>query len=357
MKRVALVGLFLAGALWWLAARSSSGASKNLTPIAAPMAANQGQTARPGGSPSRLPVVATRRGWATGERLFHGGWGGEPGQFGRRHDPESNPEAPMAIAAGAPGALALVDQANGRVQLFHNGKPSGQIRIGDTIQDLALAPGGATALLDRLHDRNLQLFGADGQPLGTVPIVGRGLDEGGSATGVFADDEGFYVERDHEAVVRVADRAGKPDTARPELPGRPTRDGRAWVSAAIFDRGAGRLMVQAVDRRTGRAAWQREIELSAPILRIVLLDSDRRGRIYVGADVGRESSGPPFVIEDEMVSVVRLESSGDPRGAITLPPLVASDESIRPITVDDDGTLYAMYPSDSGLDVMRFVFP
>src|SRR4051812_15247784 len=40
-----------------------------------------------------------------GEGVVHGKWGSAPGQFGRRRDPESSPEGPMAVAAGARGEL------------------------------------------------------------------------------------------------------------------------------------------------------------------------------------------------------------------------------------------------------------
>src|SRR5438094_367999 len=51
-----------------------------------------------------------------GQVIVRGEWGSRPGQFGRRREQESNPEAPMAIAAGGRGEFAVIDQINRRVQ-------------------------------------------------------------------------------------------------------------------------------------------------------------------------------------------------------------------------------------------------
>src|SRR5436189_119932 len=45
--------------------------------------------------------AAVATGKARGTVVIRGAWGSGPGQFGRKRDPESNPEAPMAMAAGA----------------------------------------------------------------------------------------------------------------------------------------------------------------------------------------------------------------------------------------------------------------
>ena len=69
-------------------------------------------------------------------------------------------------------------------------------------------------------------------------------------TGVFADDKGVYVEREHTALVRIADGQGRSDPGREELPGRPTRDGRLFIAASIADRAGGLASVRAFDRAT-----------------------------------------------------------------------------------------------------------
>jgi hypothetical protein len=183
------------------------------------------------------------------------------------------------------------------------------------------------------------------------------VPEGGGVTGLFADDNGIYVERDHEAVVRIADANGVADPNRPELVGRPSRDGRLLLSAAIGDPMTGEIQVSAVDRSSGQPAWQQTLHLAVPVIHIVTLDSDRQGMVYVAVDVGREAPTPPYPILDERIVIARLGSGGAPRGLLEVPPLPTADESFRPITVDDDGTIYVMAAGDGSLAVTRYVFP
>jgi hypothetical protein len=292
---------------------------------------------------------------ATGRAVVSGGWGGEPGQFGRRRDAEANPEGPMALAA-AGGEVAVVDQINRRVQRFKDGKLTGTIPIGgDTVQDMALAPGGRTVLLDRLVDGTVQIYGPDGKLENQLAIAGKGIDEGGDVTGVFADDGGIYVERQHGSVIQLADARGATNGDRPELLGRPSRDGRFVLQVEIADP-TGAMLVRATTRSTGELAWVQTVKTDAPILHVVMLDSDRAGNVYVAAEVGRESAEPPYELADVHLVALRLGNGGALTGQLRLPALGAADETFRPLTVDDDGVLYLMLAQENGLQVLRFTF-
>src|SRR5581483_8058995 len=356
---IAAAILLLAGVAWFMTTSR---------PHAKPAAASPGAAAAPAGesgaaanrrssAPPRIapPPPPTK---SAGEVVLRGAWGSGPGEFGRRREQESNPEAPMAIAAGGRGDFAVVDQINRRVQRFHDGKMIAAIPIGgDTVQDLALGPNGRTLLLDRLADRNVQVYDSSGKLSNEVSLVGPGVKEGGAVTGVFADDSGIYVESDHATVVRIADPDGKPDANRPQLLGRPTRDGRLLVTAAIAARGAAEVTVSAVDRASGQPSWSTVVPCGAPILHLVMLDSDKSGQVYVAADVGDEAPAPPFQILNERIVVTRLGSGGAPRGAITVPPFPTADETFRPMSVDDDGSILVMVAGERGLEVVRYTFP
>jgi hypothetical protein len=99
------------------------------------------------------------------------------------------------------------------------------------------------------------------------------------------------------------------------------------------------------------------VRVGAPILHVLMLDSDRRGRVYLGVDTGRESSEPPYPIVDEAIAVARLGAGGAPEGLLALPALPGADESFRPLTVDDSGAVYAMYAGADALEVVRYEFP
>jgi hypothetical protein len=117
------------------------------------------------------------------------------------------------------------------------------------------------------------------------------------------------------------------------------------------------VLVSAIDRSSGQPAWKQPIHLGIPIVHIITLDSDAAGLVYLAVDVGHETASAPFQIYDEHILVARLGSGGAPRGMLSIPPLPTADESFRPITVDDDGSLYVMVAGDNGLAVTRYVFP
>jgi hypothetical protein len=335
-----------------VAASRDGGAGTTRPSWTSPRPATANSTASDGGA------VGNSVSTAPGTVVVRGAWGGQPGEFGRRRDPESNPEAPMAVAAGAGDQLAVVDQVNRRVQRFQGGKLVGTLNVGgDTIQDLAVTRDGRTLLLDRLADRNVQVYGVDGKLENELGLVGPGITEGGAVTGLFHDDRGVYVEREHGKLIRIADADGKTTSEREELPGRPTRDGRLYISAALGDRPRGQLAVRAFDRTTRELAWAAPVQLAAPILHILLLDSDTQGRIYVAAATGREGTTAPFKIVDEAIEAVQLGPGGDVRGYLRLPPLTTADETFRPLTVDDAGNLFVMVPTEAGLVVTRYQFP
>src|SRR5207249_79291 len=97
-----------------------------------------------------------------------------PGELGRRRDPESNPEGPMAIAASGDGELAILDQVNHRIERWARGRHLGTIAAGgDTVQDIAPGTGGRTLVLDRLLEDNVQVYGADGTLVNQTPLAGK----------------------------------------------------------------------------------------------------------------------------------------------------------------------------------------
>jgi outer membrane protein assembly factor BamB len=361
-KKLAAAGAVAAGVIVALLALRAGGARvvREGGSSSPPAAGTSSPAAPTGGSKAKTsstPTVATLPASASaGSVVIQGGYGSEPGQFGRRRDPESNPEAPMAVAAGPNGQLAVVDQVNRRILRYKDGKLVGTIPTGgDTVQDIAFGHDGKLLVLDRLVDGNVQVYGADGKLANEVSIAGKGVTEGGSVTGVFSDENGIYVENDHDSVVRIADASGAADPNRPALVGRPSRDGRSLLAAEIADAAAGIVTVSAVDRSTGQPAWKQSIPLGSSILHIITLDSDANGLVYLAVDVGREVVGAG--VSDEKILLLRLGSGGAPRGLLAVPPMPTADESFRPITVGDDGSVYVMAAGDGGLAVTRYVFP
>jgi hypothetical protein len=353
----AVVALALLAAIGWWAGRRSVEVRRadqapptTLPPVAAPPVA----TPSPSPSVARLPP----RRAAKSHALVQAGWGDGPGQLGRKTAHESAPEGPMSLTVDKSGNLYVLDEINQRIQRWSkSGAPLPPIPVsGDTAQDLALGKRGSVALLDRLGERNLLLVSADGKPLGEVGLVGKHIPEGGGTTGLFTDDSGnFYVEYEHQAMVRVADSDGNSDADRPTVPGRPSRDGRIFLAAQLADRAGGTALVRGLDA-AGNPLWQSLVSLGGPLLYLTLLDSDADGNVYLAGHTADSSPQPPYALVNEQLVIVSLSPSGAPRGLMALPASPPVAENFRELAVGDDGTIYRMILGESGVTVETYHF-
>src|SRR6185436_15540070 len=92
-----------------------------------------------------------------------------------------------------------------------------------------------------------------------------------------------YVERDGLELVRLGDSAGAADAERPVLPGRPSRDGKALVMASVTDGVHGSVALASLDRATQDKRFAREVAFGMPVLKLLLVDTDQTGVIYLAA--------------------------------------------------------------------------
>ncbi|MSP15792.1 MAG: hypothetical protein EXR73_04100 [Myxococcales bacterium] len=299
------------------------------------------------------------RGRDGGRVVVRGAWGAGQGDFGRRSGEEQNAEGPMAIASGPGGEVIVLDQVNARAVRFGpDGAVRGSVALGpDTAQDLAMSEDGRIAVLDRVGAGQVLLHGPDGVLAGQVPVAGGPIAEAGGATGVFIDAHGVWVEREHGELVRVAGTDGTADPDRPTQPGRPTRDGLAFVHASLPSRTDGIAQLRLFDR-DGQLLWQRSVAFGRPIVQLLLLDSDRAGRVYLGAHLGRESSEPPFMLVDQAIVIARYVAEGGVEtGRLALPATDAPEEVLRPLAVTDEGAILQLVPGDAGVEIVRYEFP
>ena len=286
--------------------------------------------------------------------VVRGRWGTQPGEFGHTAPTEGNPEGPMAFAVAPDGSVAVLDTQNRRVQRFANGRFVSSFALATgAAQDLAVTPDGRLVSLDRLAAATVTLHGPDGTPAGSARLVGGPITEGGAVTAVFADAQGVYVEREHREVVRVLDASGREDPARPTLWGRPSRDGRQLLRAAIDDRMGGVVRVSVAARSNGAMDWSTAVPLGAPVLQLLMLDSDAAGRVYVAAETGTPTADG---VRDAAVVAVRLDTTGAVTGTLSLPAPSGPEEVFRQMSVDDAGALYVMVMTPEGVEVRRDAF-
>jgi hypothetical protein len=284
------------------------------------------------------------------------GWGSGASQLGRERPQEGNPEAPMSLAATSAGEAVVLDQVNGRlVRLGPDGQVRGSLPLTQqTPQDVTVAPDGTVLVLDRLKDQSVALIDpTTGELKGDLPVTGPSLPEPGGITGTFVDGDSVYVEREHGALVRIGDLSGKADPTQPEIPGRPTRDGRAYLLARIIDAPAGRLFVNVIDRDSGQRRYTREYRLAFPLMAITLLDSDRTGLLYL-AVAGTLPTGTPGTAPEPGVRLFCLDPlDGKVLGQTDLPLNTLPEETFRDFTVLDEGGVLFQLRTEAGVTLRR----
>jgi len=285
-----------------------------------------------------------------GRTVFSAQWGSGKDQLGRDRPVEGNPSGPMSLAVDGKGRVHVLDGINGRVvRRGADGKPETTVPVSlIDPQDMAVGEDGSMAVLDRFVDKSVALYDENGQLRGELPIVGEGVEDVGTVTGVFVDGADVYVEREHGPLVKIGDTSGGFADPRTEIPGRPSRDGLSFLNAGITDAQAGRVYVSAIDRATDQHRFTRELRLKAFVRSIVLLDSDKAGTIYFAAEV-EQADG------QDMVLLSCLEPlKGTPVGAAVLPVNTLPEESFRDLVVLDEGGVVYALRSEQGVTYVRY---
>ncbi len=282
-------------------------------------------------------------------------WGSGEGALGRSRPDEANPEAPMSLTVDGFGQTWILDQVNGRlVKLDRDGRPAGSVPVPlQAPQDVVVAADGTALVLDRLVDKAIAVLGPDGKPRGELPLTGKGLDEGGAATGLFTDGTDVYVEREHGDAVLVGSTSGEANRERPEVPGRPAGDGRSYLTAGIVDGPAGAVLVTAIERATKVHRFTRTLSLGQPVLALNALDADRSGVIYLGAVVeqpGSTPEAPQFGLTLLCLDPLDGRPLGQTRWAASPLP----EETFRELTVLPEGGVLYLERTPSGVRLVRY---
>lgn len=358
----AAVVLVAALVAWWLlrpkpggielledepAARSSDGAPASTRPTA-------GRTRRDVTSDAGLPAAHS----GPGVELARFGWGSGDGNLGRSRPEEANPEAPMSLTVDALGQVWILDQVNGRlVKLDRTGKPVGVMPLPlQAAQDVAVTPDGKALVLDRLVDKSVAILSPDGKPLGELPLVGKGLEEGGASTGLFSDGKDVYVEREHGDSVRIGSTSGEANRERPEVPGRPAQDGRSLLTASIVDGPSGTVMITAIDRESSAHRFTRQLQLGARVIALNGLDTDRSGVIYLGTVLEQPDSTPEAPqFANTLLCLDPLD--GRPLGQTRFPANTLPEETFRELTVLPEGGVLFLERTEAGPRLVRYPCP
>jgi hypothetical protein len=288
---------------------------------------------------------------APAEKVFSAKWGGSAGQLGRKEANESSPEGPMSFVVDERGRAVVLDQVNSRVQVFEAGKQPRNIPLpGDTFQDVALTKSDGLVVLDRLTTQSLAFVDNTGQVTHEVGLSGKGVPEPGEVTGLFQREDGTWVEVAHANLVRVADSEQNADEERPVLQGRPTPDGAGILRAS---KGGANVAFVAEKRGDEPVRALSRVEFDLPVHQLLALETDSRGRIFLGASLLEERREAPFDVLRTAEQVVVLAANGAELRRIDLPETFDADESFRRIRVGGDGFLYQLTTAEEGATMWR----
>jgi hypothetical protein len=256
----------------------------------------------------------------------------------------------MSLVVDERGGVWVLDQINGRLVRFgDDGKVLASVPMDrPTAQDIARGADGSMAVLDRFGGQEVALLDPEGNPLGTLPLVGDHVESAGLVTGVFVDGEDVLVEVEHGPLVKIGDTSGAPAQPREEVLGRPTRDGKSWIKAGITDPAAGRAYVASNIRPSGEHRFTRELQLDTRIWSIVLLDSDRAGTLYFAAEIEQEGA------ENAILLTCLDPASGAPVGSALLPANTMPEESFRDLVVLDEGGVVFAHRTEEGVSYEQY---
>ena len=352
---VAGAAIVLGVLVWLMLDHRRSGGRAADSPAVAPAPAPGGHPTPAAPLPQAGPVEKQP---TAGKFRTFASWGSAPGQLGHKLDPEGAPEGPMSLASGRAGDLWVVDQVNGRIQHFDaHGKALEEIHVSTTTQDLVIGPNGNLYALDRLGRSDVTVFDRGGPLIDSDAVVGGTIGEGGAVTGIFADADGVYLEREHGETVRIAGADGRFDAERKVAPGRPSRDGSAFVKAARAGRRSP-LVTVSVFGRDATPRWQRTLLFARTVMNLVLLDTDLGGHLFVAALVADEATAAPFALEGLAIEVLRVGlADGADGGALILRAPQGPEESFRELAITDDGEVLQMLPQPDGMRIESYRFP
>jgi hypothetical protein len=280
-------------------------------------------------------------------------WGDGDGELGRRGGDESNFEGPLSFAVSPAGEPYVLDQVNRRVARWSaDGSRLDAVPLDSTTyQDLALAPCGELVLLDRLVARVVRAVALDGTVLGEAPVLGEGIPEGGGVTGVFARDDGVWLEYEHRWSVRVMDARFAPTFYRWAVPGRPAGPGELHVGAER--RAPEALDVWTVDRTAGQEVARATLRFAEPVDRIAGLGRDANGRLLLAAHSVVEGPAPSYEVLFSGFTVVVLGPELQERARWSAPESAGPWEQWDVFELAADGTVWQSAFAERGVEVRR----
>jgi hypothetical protein len=294
-------------------------------------------------APSMITIGEADLTLADSTIVLQAGWGSGAGELGKR-DEGARP-GPMSLAVADDNSLLVLDQVNRRVVRYAAGQLQGALPIAaETTEDIAIEG-------DHLWTLVYEPGESPGYRVERYPLAGRGapvqhvLDRSFQlVTGLFVDGRDVWVEMEHDVQRRVVRQGVVDRQGRPEL-GRPDRAGRGFRLSALRS-GPHQARVHRVVPGDGVYPLL-VVQTARPLVGIQALETDAKGRIFLGLVTGEEGEAPRnlLLVADGSGFLV-IELSGK---RVT--------EAFRPLAVGPDGSVYELETGEEGVTVRRFALP
>lgn len=354
LAALALLAALGAGSVWMLGGSRADRSASTNTP-AEQAEANPRSTSKDARRTAAREVAPSANQKAEPSILFRAAWGGGAGDLGRHVASEGASEGPMSFGVNEDGDVYVLDQVNRRIQIFAKGKEPRSIPLDkDTYQDIEVRRDGSVVVLDRLTSASVTVLDPSGKVLAEAPLVGSGVEEGGSVTAMFSRDDGIWVEVNNTELVRVADASGHADPLRPRVAGRFALAGMI-VRAAVSKEGAVITTEDSAPGAMGKPSGPSVlavVRFPLPLVQITALETTPTGIIALAAFQLREGPNPQVDPPEEAHTLVVLDKDGREIGRAPLAPPTTL-EQFRPIRLLADGSVYQLGLGEDGAAITR----
>jgi hypothetical protein len=281
-------------------------------------------------------------------------WGSGGSALGGLDGAEGASEGPMSFALAHNGDLVVLDQINERLARFDGaGNFVGELKIpAPTFQELEILDDGHVVLLDRLARAQLLVLDAGGNEVRAVDVVGAGIPEGGGVTGMFAEDDGIWLEFGHLQRVRLLDAKLAPCP-------RTVRRGRAHsasteVLAGIDGHGGAQLWLE--DEASGSILAQASVQTGQYLDRVIWVQTDASGDVHALFHLLELDPVDPRKVTFDGVLGVRFDHTLQEIASYRSSFTIQIWEQFREFRIAGDGTVYQMAFDDHGVRIIKWVW-
>jgi len=288
------------------------------------------------------------------EELFVVPWGSGGALLSRDDGRESIPQGPMSFAVEPDGSIWVLDAIARRlVRYGAGGELLSELALpASTFEDLELR-GGRLYVLDRLVRRSVLVLDAQG-PILEVPVEGPGISEGGGISAMLAEEDGLWLEYEHQELVRVLD-ADAREGDRTVVAGRPVPGSSHRLRAWLDRGGRPRAWLELWPAAGGAPRASRSVPLDGPTPRIAWIQAGPGGLIAAIFHVVRAAAPGATPTEENL----GLWLGPDLRILATFrsPYCLRAWQQQREFRLAPDGALIGMALTSEGVRFLRWRHP